>query len=161
KMNKVDNAGGPGREKNQWQRHGELNQCSPCDRHQSVVAAGVRDDAKNFTRGFLLGRADGLGNAPLVDVRDHDVTSSRRRRRIIEAIRATEEKTARRTGTAERAAATGEAAAPREAAGPGRARRSPRTRDRNEDRPACASSRSCAALRVSAALPGDAADNHE
>src|SRR5262249_31885433 len=152
----------PAREIDQWQRHGERNQCSPGDRHQSVVAAGVRDDAKNFTRGFLLGRADGLGNARFVDVRDHDVTSSpRRRRHIIEAIRMTEEKTAPATGPAEGTAATGEAAAPGEAAGPGRARRSPRPRDRNEDRSARASSRSCAGLRVSAASAGDTADNHE
>src|SRR5262249_22991253 len=100
KLKQGDNARRPGREIDQWQRHGERNQCSPGDRHQSVVTASVRDDAKNFTRGFLLGRADGPGNAPLVDVRDHHVTSSPRRRRIIEAIRTTEEKTARRTAPA-------------------------------------------------------------
>src|SRR5262245_55216787 len=55
---------------------------------------------KNFTRGFLLGRADGLGNAPLVDVRDHSVTSCSRRR-VVEVIHTADEKTARRAGTAE------------------------------------------------------------
>src|SRR5262249_53625561 len=121
KLKQVDNARGPGREKDQWQWHGERNQCSPGDRHQSVVAAGVRDDAKNFTRGFLLGRADGLGNAPLVDVRDHGVTSCPARR-ALEVIHPAAQKTARGAATAERAAPAGEAAAPWEAAGPGRAR---------------------------------------
>src|SRR5262249_15016570 len=122
---------------------------------------GVRDDAENLTRGFLLSRADGLDDPPLVDVRDHDVTSSLICRRILEAIRAAEQKTARGAAAAERATPAGEAAASREAAGPRRARRSPRTRDRYEDRSACASSRSCAGLSVSAASAGDTADDHE
>src|SRR5262249_50829591 len=154
-------ARGPRREIDQWQWHGERNQYRPGDRHQSVVAAGVRDDAKNFARGFLLGHPDGLGNTPLVAVRDHRVTNCPRRHPIVETIHAAEDKAARRTAPAERAAPAGEAAAPREAAGPGGARRSPRARDRNEDRPACASSRSlsrsCAGLRVSAALAGNTA----
>src|SRR5262249_55177409 len=127
---------------------------------QSVVAAGVRDDAKDFTRGFLRGRANGLGNAPLVDVRDHGVTSCSRRR-VVEVIHVADEKTARGAATAERPAPAGEATAPPEATGPGRTRRSLRTRDRDEDRSARASSRSCAGLRVSAASAGDTADNHE
>src|SRR5262249_4497997 len=103
---------------------------------------------------------DGLGNAPLVDVRDHRVTSCSRRR-VVEVIHAADEKTARGAATAERTAPAGEATAPREAAGPGRARRSPRARDRNQDRSAGAPSRPCAGVRVSGASAGDTADNHE
>src|SRR5262249_61665077 len=138
----------PGREIDQWQWHGERNQYRPGDRHQSVVAAGVRDDAKNFARGFLLGHPDGLGNTPLVAVRDHRVTNCPRRHRIVETIHAAEEKTARRTGTAERAAPAGEATAPPEAPAPERTRRSPQTRDLVEDRSARPSSRAGAGSRV-------------
>ena len=47
-----------------------------------IAAASARDDAENLTRGFLLDRADGFDDAPVVDVRDHRVTSFRRRRRL-------------------------------------------------------------------------------
>src|SRR5229473_3496724 len=49
----------------------EIDQRRPGERHQAIVAGVPGDDAEDLPRGLRLRRADGLGDARLVGLRDH------------------------------------------------------------------------------------------
>src|SRR5262245_52196548 len=70
-LDEVDDHGRPEREMDQRRRHEQRQRRGPRQGHDAIIARLVHDHAENLARGLRLRRADGVGDARPIGLRDH------------------------------------------------------------------------------------------